>query len=241
MEESLIGPFPSERPAYDGYAAAFAEAAERNAYNALYDRPAVLDVLGDVQGQQVLDAGCGPGLYAAELCARGAAKVIGFDQSSDAVRLAKDRLGPEVSLRQHDLDDPLDWLPDASVDAAIMALVIHYVHDRVAALREIHRVLRPHGWLVLSTTHPTADWLTDGGSYFEERYVEDRWSCGLHSRFWRQPLDRWFSEFFAAGFVIDQFLETRPTPQMALTHPIDYAKLRREPGFMTVRLVKKIT
>jgi hypothetical protein len=56
------GPAP-----YDGFADTFAAEASGSAYNALYDRPTVLDLLGDVRGRQVLDGGCGPGLYMAEL------------------------------------------------------------------------------------------------------------------------------------------------------------------------------
>ncbi|MGW1158841.1 class I SAM-dependent methyltransferase [Streptomyces sp. NPDC002519] len=125
-----------------------------------------------MRGRCVLDAGCGPGLYLAELVARGA-KATGFDQSADMVRHARARLGAGVDMRQRDLDDPLDWLGDEAVDLVLAALVIHYVRDCVAALRELHRVLRPDGCLVLSTSHPTADWLADGGSYFDACHVEE--------------------------------------------------------------------
>ncbi|WP_329431156.1 class I SAM-dependent methyltransferase (plasmid) [Streptosporangium sp. NBC_01495] len=154
------------------------------------------------------------------------------------VNLARQRLGAGVVVRQHDLDAPLDWLPDAGMDLAVLALVIHYVRDRVAALRELHRVLRPHGRLVLSTSHPTADWLTDGGSYFDARYVEEKWSCGLVHRFWRQPLQQWINEFTAADFVIERLVEHQPTAEMARHHSAEYGKLLREPGFIAVRLTK---
>ena len=57
---------------YDEFAAEYAERAEVSAHNALYDRPAVLEVAGDVAGLQLLDLGCGPGLYAEQLAKRGA-------------------------------------------------------------------------------------------------------------------------------------------------------------------------
>jgi ubiquinone/menaquinone biosynthesis C-methylase UbiE len=56
----------------------------------------------------------------------------------------------------HDLADPITWLPDGCVDLVLCALAIEYVDDRVAALREFRRVLRPGGALVLSRLHPSA-------------------------------------------------------------------------------------
>ena len=46
---------------YDSMARMFEAHAADGAYNAHYDRPAVLDLVGDVQGLRVLDAACGPG------------------------------------------------------------------------------------------------------------------------------------------------------------------------------------
>ncbi|MEU8482320.1 class I SAM-dependent methyltransferase [Streptomyces sp. NPDC048641] len=162
-------------------------------------------------------------------------------QSADMVRHARSRLGPGIDVRQHDLDDPLDWLEDEAVDLVLAALVIHYVRDRVAALRELHRVLRPDGRLVLSTSHPSADWLADGGSYFEARHVAETWTGGMLHRYWRQPLERWVAEITEAGFVIDGLVEHRPAPTMAQHHPREYAKLSREPGFIALRLAKNTT
>lgn len=109
-------------PQYDGIAEAFLAHAEDGFYNAHYDRPACLELLGDVAGKDVLDAACGPGLYAAELVARGAT-VVGFDQSPRMVTLSEQRVG-QGRFVTHDLNDPLDWLPDASFDLALCALAI---------------------------------------------------------------------------------------------------------------------
>lgn len=231
---------PAGRALYDGYAQAFADEAAVSAYNADYDRPAVLGLLGDVAGLTVLDAGCGPGLYAAELL-RGGAHVIGCDASTDMITLARQRLGPAPVLRQHDLNQPLHWLPDASIDLALLALVIHYLHDRATTLREMYRVLRPGGALIISTSHPTADWQASGGGYFDARHEQEQWSCGLTHRYWRQPLQTWIAEFTGAGFLLDALAEHQPQPQMARTHPAAFARLSREPGFIAYRLARPQT
>jgi len=55
---------------YDGMAGTYEQHAAESSYNAHYDRPAVLELVGEVAGLRVLDAGCWPGLYAEELLAR---------------------------------------------------------------------------------------------------------------------------------------------------------------------------
>lgn len=225
-------------PSFDGFAEDYERHAADDAYNALYDRPAVLDLLGDVAGVRTLDAGCGPGLYAEELTARGA-EVVGLDASPEMVRLARRRLGDLFDVRVHDLELPMSWLEDESFDAALMALVIHHIDDRVGALREVWRVLRPGGRFVVSTHHPTADWVRLGGSYFQQELIEEDWHDERwHVRYWRQPLQQTVDEFTQSGFVIDRLVEPRPHPEMSARYPEDHSKLMREPGFIAFRLIK---
>jgi SAM-dependent methyltransferase len=101
-------------PQYDVFADEFLDHARDGFYNAHYDRPTCLGLLGDVAGRRLLDAACGPGLYAEALAARGA-EVVGFDQSPRMVELCRERV-PSGTFRVHDLGEPLDWLPDASCD-----------------------------------------------------------------------------------------------------------------------------
>lgn len=220
---------------YDGFAQYFAEHAADSPYNAYYDRPAVLDLCGDVTGKRVLDAGCGPGLYAEELVARGA-RVEGFDQSSDMVEVATRRLGDRAQFRVHDLADPMGWLADDVVDLVVCALTLHYVTDRVAALAEFRRVLATGGRAVLSVGHPMANWEYAGGSYFEGRWLEDTWPMGLRVRWWHQPLEDWVDEFAAAGLAVERLVEPRPIPEMAVRHRHDFAVLARRPGFVAFSL-----
>ncbi|WP_194817992.1 class I SAM-dependent methyltransferase [Nocardia sp. XZ_19_385] len=225
---------------YDRHASAFAAEAAHSAYNAHYDRPAVLELLGDLTDRVVLDAGCGPGLYATELLARGA-HVIAFDQSANMIALARRHATEQLSVRQHDLTQPLYWLAENSIDICLLALVLHYIEDRITLLRELRRVLRPGGHLIISTSHPTADWLAAGGSYFDTGWVQQQWSCGITHRFWRQPLHAWCSEFTAAGFTIEAITEHQPTPAMAHTHPAEHQTLTRQPGFIAYRLTTPAT
>ncbi|WP_093575368.1 class I SAM-dependent methyltransferase [Amycolatopsis rubida] len=231
-----VGSFPQ----YEVFADEFLDHAQNGFYNAHYDRPACLELLGDVAGQHVLDAACGPGLYAEELTARGA-RVTGFDLSPRMVELSRERV-PAGEFRVQDLAEPLSWLPDASVDQVLFALALEYVDDRVGALREFRRVLRPGGALVLSRQHPTGDWLRHGGNYFEVRVIEEVWSRGWRVRYWLAPLERTCEELREAGFLIEQLREGRPSAEAALADPERHARLAREPvGFLTVRAIPRVS
>ncbi|GAA3586220.1 class I SAM-dependent methyltransferase [Amycolatopsis ultiminotia] len=223
-------------PQYEVFADQFLDHARDGFYNAHYDRPACLALLGEVTGQHVLDAACGPGLYAEELTRRGA-RVTGFDLSPRMVELAEERV-PAGTFRVQDLARPLDWLPDGSVDQVLFALALEYVDDRVAALREFRRVLRPDGALVLSRMHPFGDWLRNGGSYFDVRVIEEVWSQGWQVRCWLAPLESTCEELREAGFLIECLREPRPAPESAELDPERYARLRDEPtGFLALRAI----
>ena len=222
-------------PQYDVFADEFLGHAEDGFYNAYVDRPACLRLLGEVAGRRVLDAACGPGLYAAELARRGA-EVVGFDHSPRMVEISRARVS-QGDFRVHDLADPIGWLPDRSVDLALCALAIEYVDDRVAALRELRRVLRPGAALVLSRQHPTGDWLRHRGNYFDLRVVEEIWLRSWHVRYWLAPLETTCTEFAEAGFLIERLVEPRPLPEAATVDRDRYHRLATEPtGFIAFRL-----
>jgi SAM-dependent methyltransferase len=94
-------------------------------------------------GQRVLDVGCGPGALTAELVGRvGAASVAAVDPSESFVAACRER-HPGVEVHAA----PAEALPfgDGEFDAALAQLVVHFMRDPVAGLREMRRVTRPGG------------------------------------------------------------------------------------------------
>jgi 2-polyprenyl-3-methyl-5-hydroxy-6-metoxy-1,4-benzoquinol methylase len=75
---------------YDDIADSYAAGVDSAPYNALYERPAMLQLLPPLPGTRVLDAGCGPGWYAAALATQGAS-VTAIDASATMIRHARER------------------------------------------------------------------------------------------------------------------------------------------------------
>jgi ubiquinone/menaquinone biosynthesis C-methylase UbiE len=120
------------------------------------DLRALLVEAGLSQGQVVLDYGCGIGSYALP-----AARIVGpggmvhaLDIHPLAVKAVERRATEEglvnLSTIQSDL---VTGLPENSVDTILLFDVLHHVTDREALLRELHRVLRGDGQLLVIPDH----------------------------------------------------------------------------------------
>jgi SAM-dependent methyltransferase len=105
--------------------------------------PRLADLAAVADGQRVLDVGCGPGALTAELVRRlGADAVSAVDPSEPFVAAARER-HPGVDVRLA----AAEQLPfeDRGFDAALAQLVVHFMADPVAGLREMARVTRTSG------------------------------------------------------------------------------------------------
>ena len=112
--------------------------------------------LGDAQA--VLDVGCGPGALTAELLRRGL-RVTAVDPQEGFAAAARER-NPAAEV----LVAPAERLPfeDGTFDAALAQLVVQFMDDPVAGLREMGRVTRPGGvvaacvWDMVGGVNPLA-------------------------------------------------------------------------------------
>ncbi|MFC7492096.1 MULTISPECIES: class I SAM-dependent methyltransferase [unclassified Knoellia] len=199
---------------YDAFADAYARANENGLFNRWYARPAVLDLLGDVAGRRILDAGCGSGPLLADLTQRGA-NVAGFDASQAMIALARERLGEESDLKIADLTQSLPYDSEA-FDDALAVLVLHYLEDWSRPLSELRRVLKPGGRLVVVVNHPVIPpVMYPDVNYFAtvpnaEEYEFDGVSATL--TIWYRPLSAMSEAFSAAGFRISAISEPPVSP-----------------------------
>ncbi|MGI8809191.1 MAG: class I SAM-dependent methyltransferase [Acidimicrobiales bacterium] len=224
---------------YDAMAVAYAADNAVSAYNAYYERPATISLLGDVDGRRVLEVGCGAGPLTEWLVDQGAL-VTALDVSPAMVQLAQDRLGGRATFLMADAADRLPFAPNATFDLVVASLVLHYVRDWECPLSEFRRMLTPRGAVVFSTHHPTMDGaLHSPDDYFAVKQVTETWSKGsgdFDVTFWRRPLTAMTSAIASAGFVIEHLIEPQPSGALRERDPDAYELLSTKPRFLLFRL-----
>lgn len=141
------------------YMAAFYELADIRRRRSL-----VLDALAARPGEHILDVGCGPGFYLADL-----AQVVGDDGSVTGIDISRHML--DAARRRLEGADNVELVLGAAgepelasgrFDGAISVQVLEYVEDVPAVLTWMWRSLRAGGRVVLwDIDWTTVSWLTD--------------------------------------------------------------------------------
>jgi SAM-dependent methyltransferase len=216
------------------------------ALSSIYE-PAIDELLGDVTGRRVLDAGCGDGHDARRLAGRGAL-VTAVDGSAEMLALARRHQGQDrIEYRVADLMAILP-LADTSFDAVLANMVLMDLPRMDVALGEFARVLAGDGRFVLAVTHPcffASEWVHDQhgvklhkavDAYLSSRVEElGFWGSTLH---FHRPLSHYFDELTRHGFVVDALREPVPSDVQLEQHP-EWEHHRRIPSFIVIRAVRR--
>jgi SAM-dependent methyltransferase len=230
----MISEAQAPQALYDQHAASWT----RDKPSSLSDytaRPVVFEMCGDVQGQHVLDLGCGEGYCARHLSRRGAQSILGIDVSSGMIAGAEaEEMRAPLGIRYRQGDaTQLAELDDASFDLVIAVFLFNYLttQQTTDCMQEIARVLRPRGRFVFSIPHPAFPFMRapEPPFYFDLRgqtYVAAR-DTRFSGKIWKrdgsalevQVVHKTFEDYFRAlqraGFrSLPEVRELTVTPEI---------------------------
>lgn len=214
-ERSLMDRFAS---AYDRSLAGYAEEVEWASLWSVLRQ-------GFRAGGVMLDAGCGTGRFAQRLIERGA-RVVGVDHSFQMLRIAGTRPSdPLARIAQGDLR----FLPfrDAAFPQILCSgVIMHLIDDEDAAgmLRELARVLRPGGQLVISAYNYSLPRrfigdkrrVNDPSQPSYRRYTKDEFVALLRHAFAPEEIVgvRGMMNFVGKPFTLHRWLPRRAWPAL---------------------------
>lgn len=198
------------RQGYDRWAATYDS--DGNPLVAL-EKPVIKALLGRVRGLRVADIGCGTGRHALAL-AREGADVTAVDFSRSMLQVARSKAGSgKVRFRLHDVRRPLPFR-DSMFDRVLCGLVLEHLRDLDSFFRELGRVCRKDGYIVISAMHP-AMWLKGQSA----RFFDPASGGEVRPRSYPQRISDYVMAIVRSGLVIDSMSEHAPGPGLARRFP----------------------
>jgi SAM-dependent methyltransferase len=200
--------------------------------------PALLDLLGDVSGRQLLDAGAGNG-YLSRKLARLGAIVTALEPAENPFRYMLERELQEplgISCIQQDLSTMTQF--DGQFDAVVANMVLLDIPDYQEAISNCVRALKLDGAFIFSIEHPSFD-LADKSQlpvgvddYFSERAFPRDFGHNFH-----RTLETYLDALADNGALVERIKEPRLSAELAEQHP-ERAWGRFVPAFMLIKAVK---
>ena len=210
---------PSTRNTYDEFASQYAQmmtVQEKAGVEPGSNMSQFLQIVGDVSGLTVLDAGCGEGYLSRILMHRGA-QVTGIDISPRLVEMArtKDPTG-NITYQVADLSQPLPAYQD-HFDLIASFFVLNDVSDYRGFLSTLGSVLKRAGRLVLFMNNPYSlvvrghitDYFAASGQAVPYRGLAE---AGVKVHFYHRTLEEYLAASISAGFQLQRLVDV-PTPE----------------------------
>jgi toxoflavin synthase len=132
----------TKRAQFDQIADAFSSSDRLARLRSDVVEPHVLATLGDVCGKDLLDLGCGDGVFSRLVMRGGAHRVVGVDISPEFIRIARDTEAREPLGVEYHVGSHLDLEETRQFDAALAVFVLHYADTREDLYRMCANVSR---------------------------------------------------------------------------------------------------
>lgn len=144
---------PIPNSVYDQHADWYAEIVRRRGLIHLQIIPRIMEFIGEVSDQRIIDVACGEGVFTRELASTGAF-VTGVDLSARLLAIAEATHHTSQPTYIHDDARRLSKLSDSFFDGASCIMALMDINDIDALFASVRRITRDDAWFVTVITHP---------------------------------------------------------------------------------------
>jgi SAM-dependent methyltransferase len=208
------------------------------------------EIVPDLDGNRVVDLGCGEGFFCRFARLQGAAHVTGIDPSEKMLAAARERTEDDGITYIQAFAEEAEVEPE-TIDVVVSILALHYVEDFDGALTSVRDWLVPGGRFVMIVEHPVATAPDPGSGYTMKGDAEEAWLLtdyfdeGVREQEWYVPgvikyhrkLATMVNSLIGLGFLIERVSEPSPTPEVVAEHPRSRGDSIR-PGVLGIRARK---
>ena len=194
--------------------------------------PTIFSLLGEVDGNHLLDAGCGEG-YLSRLLVKKGARVTAVDFSQKMLDIAMERTPQQEAIQfLHGNCENLSFLADEQFDGIVSNMVLQDLEDYQAALCEMFRLLKPNRTFIFSILHPcfvtpNSGWMRheqlDQQYWKVQRYFYEGEYHQLDADppivLYHRTLTSYVQAIRQAGFTIETMVEPKPSQDMLKKYP----------------------
>lgn len=236
---------------YEGY-----KGIRNNKVNAnnLFEIPALLSLLPELDGKRILDLGCGFGEHCKLFIESGAKWVTGIDISERMLEVArKENSNPLIEYINMPMEDIDEFVKGKRrYDLVVSSLAFHYVEDFTGVVRNIYELLEKGGEFVFSQEHPLNTshqggdrWTRDENgqklylnlaNYGVESERESTWFVDNVKKYHR-TFSTIINTLVDVGFMVEKIIEPFPTKELLEEYP-QYKDLFHKPDFMLIKAKK---
>ncbi|MEZ4680640.1 MAG: methyltransferase domain-containing protein [Caldilineaceae bacterium] len=211
---------PPSQNTYNHYADRYAEgytssSGKQPNFNRDVVIPPLLDVVGDVAGLTVLDAGCGEGVVSRLLAERGAT-VTGIDVAPRFIELAQERdTSGTITYLCRNLSQPLPAY-QGQFDRIVSNLVLNDVPDYQGFIGTLATLLKPGGRIVLSMNNPySAVFRQKVDNYFDstKATLYGMARQGIAVYYYHRTMEEYMTAFHANDLLLRRLLDVHFTEE----------------------------
>lgn len=219
--------------------------------NTLFEIPALMSLLPNLEGKRILDLGCGFGEHCKMFVEEGAQRVVGIDISEKMLSVAREE---NADSRIEYINMPMEDIGSLTeeFDIVISSLAFHYVEDFEGVVKNIYRLLSKDGVFIFSQENPIVTAHSGG-----DRWTRDENGNKLHYNLTNYGIEGerdtvWFVDnvkkyhrmfstvvntLVDAGFTIKRMIEPIPDEELLKEYP-DNRDLYHKPDFLLVKAEK---
>lgn len=188
--------------------------------NNIIEKPVLMELIGDVTANQILDLGCGDATIGFELIQQGCFFYEGVEGSRKMVEQALEVLKGTNSNMNHSLMETWNF-PEETYDKVISRMAFHYIEDLKPIFTKVYQSLKENGRFIFSVQHPILTSSAESASNSSQRtnwVVDDYFQIGKRVEPWiekevvkyHRTVQEYFKLLKSAGFSIDEISECSP-------------------------------